>query len=358
MYLAINVEMIREFQHCGGMPVPQSVRDKIIGRHSKSDGATITSQMRDKGVWEAVGPGATRSVDVVPRYQRTIFVNSRSKIVSYPPEFAGRKLDEVVNELQTREAGSGDADPCEQGESVRSVSDVPADGQPRIMRGAPVVVGAKTARYYEAVMVLARKRRYGSVTNTELAVTYRTIAPELKHPSSVDYDLKGLGLLESLGHGEYGIIFRSYQVKRGASRIDDPIDPPEMVSDEELVDESMLAEPVAEPGFASPSTVPEFKSKVELEAELAELEKQLTAVEEQDGTTIARHTQECARVEQEIARLEKELGELKVRQQFLAGHPPRSEHDALLESLRPQMELLREIIGHYDAMVALLRRQD
>lgn len=306
--------------------------------------------MRSMGAWEATGPGTTRTVDVVPRFKDTIFVNSRTSVVAYPPEFADRTLDEVARVLSQRKPTSVFDRDLNFSVSESSTS----DHEPIIEHERVVEVGPTTARYYMEAMKLARSRGYGRVTNRELAEVYRRVSHDLSNPSNVDYILKKLGLLRGYGDTTYDVVFCTYQVKIGRN-CGNVTAPEELQTIKFPVEPEHPTVDVVTPVHATASQT--FRSKAELEAELREIRDQFNAAAERDVEIRQAYETRLRELNNRIRELKSQIEEMTQLLTDLEQNPPETnECNRLKEQFSARVEALEHLIKNYDNTVGLLLR--
>ncbi len=251
--------------------------------------------------------------------------------------------------------------------------------EPRIARGEPTVVGPKTALYYEAVMHASRVKGYGSVSPQELARAYLSVSPRLEHLPGITADLKGRDLLTEATDGAHCVVFRTYRIRQSRTRVDDPIDPPELESADALAsefDEVHEAPAPATPPPTSegiePTPVPPEEldalfeqpdpsahsepSRSELMLRLDELEQQLASELASSKEARTAHSQAVAEADEEIARLE---GELRARRQARDQLMAQAPEPPALDSLREQiLDTIAQLEAQLQARALSLAKLD
>ncbi len=377
MYSLIMLDLITEFR-ATATPIPLAKRDEIIARHSKSNGAIIMSQLRDKGALVSGAGDNNRDLDVVPRFNGIVYVNSATQQIIWPPEQAGQSVrvrrstqPETIsrsgeeNVLQTNVPSVESISPTLTQEPVTESSPFQiAPGAFVLSPRTPILKmrGARLA-VYTGLIGFSRGTKYQPLSHSDVC-RFATRSAQ-RNPSACIYGMEiELGLFVRLSDTKVpgqkfgrAIVIRPYVDADGTV-----VTPSECFahpSANDGSDKPAVFEKWPEPSHAqqppAESSTSHVRSKLELEVEFARLQDELSAKRVERDRTFSERERTREELEKWIREVEEEL--TKARTEFEEFQSKQDGVDGLtsqIDALDQKKDRLASLIENYDTMIALL----
>lgn len=344
MYLSIILDMIEEFRS-SGRPIAQDKRDEIIARHSRSNGATIMGQLREKHALQSASRGSTHSADVVPRFEQVVYVDSRTHVIAWPEELKGRP----VNELDNGVADEPAADPG----GSSPAPDVPL----QIAEGAcvlppttePLNLGGVRQRAYVLLIEYSRTHDYALIKPDAIEALVHeaglTRAASVSHAFDHDYRvfIRVSGTPRSHTNPLLrALVFRPYVNEQGQIIIpDECLRHPSVVT--EVAPEP---EPVPEPELQAPK--PQIRSKADLQSELEAIVQRIASSRAERDRLVSERSDQEHELQMRIAGLREQL-EAAERALENLRQSPSERTDQLAREIESDEQLQARFIRAIDA---------
>lgn len=354
-YLQALVALIEEFQrtHC---PIPQPRRDEIIETYyKKGTAATIMVQMRRLGDLTADEGQRIGAVQVVPRFEGRIYIETQTQIVRFPLEYTGRTIQDLNEELGGRLDIPEDIPEDDLTESSEAQIETGTHKPYQIAEGAYVLptnafprrMGGMRRQVYLAIIVLSRQTAHCALQPTDLSRICQEL--QIQSPGSMiqSFEREVRLLMQIEGKPEKGrylraIIFSPYLDESGQTVIPEECHryPNELGSQELGIEQAQQ-----EDGLP---LLPLIRSRNELQDELDTLFVHMKTMEAKHIADVLERKKRQQKLREKIDELQRTIDEHRQLITTLDPETLQAGFDASIYKLRNRGAKIQHLISMFD----------